>query len=378
MSAEKKHFIFIAVCCWLLVAPGVLCTGAAGATATVEITARVSLVAYNVTASGITTTDADIKWLTNGVADSTVRYGLTIGYEITPEHNAGKVTSHKITLKNLTANTVYHYMVVSSDQSGNTCESPDFNFTTAGAKSLIVDSGDGEGIFTIGNLVGMPALDFLVPPPALTVVSGNTIPLTAENLVVEPVVIVSGDKSATLSIDESTLVLDQYGQPVSSIDLTRIASKDVPAVPKGSLFVFTGYAYQIEPSGATFSPPVALTITTTPREWELISGQELSIQYYNPVSGLWEALSTTTDPATHSVTTMIAHASDYGLFTRPPSPGLSPATTTGTTKISPPGPVQGVMSGFDWRIVVQGFAIIMTILVVASAGLYLYRKQDRH
>ena len=124
--------------------------------------------------------------------------------------------------------------------------------------------------------------------------------------------------------------------------------------------------------------PIALTITTTPGEWELISGQELSIQYYNPVSGLWEALSTTTVPATHSVSTMIAHASDYGLFTRPPSPGHPAATTTGTTKVSPPGPVPGAMSGVDWCIVVQGFAIIMTILVVASAGLYLYRKQDGH
>ncbi|MEI7721872.1 MAG: hypothetical protein WCJ23_07825, partial [Verrucomicrobiota bacterium] len=60
MSAEKKHFIFIAVCCCLLVVPGVLCTGAEGATATVEITATVSLVAYDVNATGITGTTANI------------------------------------------------------------------------------------------------------------------------------------------------------------------------------------------------------------------------------------------------------------------------------------------------------------------------------
>ncbi len=160
-------------------------------------------------------------------------------------------------------------------------------------------------------------MDLLVSPPALTIVSGSPIPLTADNLVAEPVVIVSGDKSASLSIDTNTRLLDQYGQPLSSIDLTRIAAENVPAVPKGSVFAFTGYTYQIEPSGATFSPPIALKITMSPEEWVQVSGQELSIQYYNPVSGLWEALSTTTDPATHSVTTMIAHASDYGLFIRP-------------------------------------------------------------
>ena len=142
------------------------------------------------------------------------------------------------------------------------------------------------------------------------------------------------------------------------------------------MFVFTGYAYQIEPSGATFSPPIALKITTTPEEWKQISGQELLIQYYNPVSGLWEALSTTTDPLTHTVTTMIAHSSDYGLFIRPASPVSPSAMTTSTTKTPPPGPVQGAPGGFDRLIVVQGIALILTVVVIASIGLYFYRKQN--
>jgi len=378
MRAEKKHIFFIAFCCCLLVVPGVLCTYAGGVTATVEITGRMSLIAYNVTASGITTTDADIKWMTNGLANSTVYYGLTTGYG-SVENNPGQVISHKITLGSLSVNTMYHYMVVSSDHLGNTCASPDFNFTTQAAKSLIADTGGGGSVSTMGNLVGMPSVDFLVSPPVLTIASGSPIPLTEDNLVAEPVVIVSTDRSAALSIDESTLILDQYGQPLSSIDLTRIATKDVPALTKGSLFVFTGYAYQIEPSGATFSPPIALKITTTSEEWEQISGQELSIQYYNPVSGLWEALSTTTDPVTHTVTTMLAHASDYGLFIRSVSPAsLTAATTTATATIAPPGPVQGAPSGFNWVIIVQGLALIVAIVVAASIGLYFYRKQDGH
>src|SRR5208337_854697 len=150
-------------------------------------------------------------------------------------------------------------------------------------------------------------------------------PLTADNLVAEPVVIVSADRSASLSIDKDAQLLDREGNPLNSISLTRIATKDVPTVSEGSLFVFSGYAYQVEPSGARFSPPIALKITTTPEEWNLISGKDLSIQYYNPVSGLWEELPTTTDPATHAVTTMLAHASDYGLFINPISPRSPPA-----------------------------------------------------
>jgi hypothetical protein len=381
MSAEKKYFIFIAVCCCLLVAPGVLCTGAGGATATVEITATVSLIAYNITATNINSSAETITWMTNGETNSTVYYGSTIGYGMSG-NNSDWVISHTITLVDLSDAIIpYHYMVESYDSAGAYCTSPDFNFTTlvVGGKSLIVDSGGGGSVSTIGNLVGLPVVDLPMSPPALTVVSGSPIPMTPDNLVAEPVVIVSGDKSAALSIDESTRILDQNGQPLSSIDLTRIATTDVPAVPTGSMFVFTGYAYQIEPSGATFSPPITLTITTTPEEWELISGEELSIQYYNPSSGLWEALSTTTDPTTHSVTTMIAHASDYGLFIRPVSPASLPAaTTTATTTISPPGPVQGAISGFNWLLIVQGLVLITAIVVVASIGLYFYRKQDGH
>jgi hypothetical protein len=376
MSAEKKHYIFIAFCCCLLVAPGVLCTCAGGTSTTLEITARVPLIAYNITAIEITKTTANITWMTNGVTNSTVEYGA-------PDYTWAKndsdmVISHRITLEGLSGGQEYHYRVISYDSVGTNFTSADFTFTTPNSKSLVSNSGGGGGggFSTIGNLVGMPAVELLASPPALTIVSGDVIPLTADNLVAEPVVIVSSDRSAYLSIDTNTRLLDQYGQPLSNIDLTRIAIKDVPAVPKESLFEFAGYAYQIEPSGATFSPPIALKITITPEEWKQISGQELSIQYYNPVSGLWEALSTTTDPATYTVITMIGHASDYGLFIRPASPMSPSISTTEKTTLTLPGPVRGSLVGFNWLIVLQSLALIMIIIVVSSTGLYFYRKKN--
>lgn len=379
MSAEKKYSIFIAVCCCLLVAPGFLCTYAGGATATVEITARVSLAAYDVTATNIDTSSETITWMTNGLTNSTVEYGLNTDYGSIATIPDEWVTSHTITLEGLSGGTPYHYRVVSYDSAGMICVSPDFNFTTAAAKSLIGgSSGGGSSASSIGNIVGLPAVDLLVSPPTLTIISGSPIPLTTDNLVAEPVVVVSGDRSASLSIDTNTQLLDQNGQPLSSIDLTRIAADEVAAVPKGSVFAFTGYAYQIEPSGATFSPPIALQITMPPEEWEQVSGQELSIQYYNPVSGLWEALSTTTDPTTRTVNTMISHTSNYGLFIRKSSSASPQAMISTTTTVSPPDPVQGALRGFNWIIIVQGLAFITVIVVVASIGLYFYRKQNEN
>jgi hypothetical protein len=379
MSAEKKHSIFIAICCCLLVAPGVMCIYAEGAGATVEITARVLLAAYDVTATNIDTSSETITWMTNGLTNSTVEYGNTTSYGKNETKPYDSVLSHTITLVELSDIEPYHYRVVSWNSVGDNCTSPDFYFTTkTGGKSLISDSGSSRSISTIGNLVGMPVVDLPMSSPVLTIASGSPIPLTSDNLVAEPVVIVSGDRSASVSIDTNTQLLDQNGQPLSSIDLTRIAVDEVAAVPKGSVFAFTGYAYQIEPSGATFSSPIALQITMPPEEWEQVSGQELSIQYYNPVSGLWDALSTTTDPTTRTVTTMISHTSNYGLFIRKSSSASPQAMISTTTTVSAPDPVQGALRGFNWIIIVQGLALITAIVVAASIGLYFYRKQNKN
>jgi hypothetical protein len=375
MRAERKHLIFIAIFCSFIFAPGLMCIHASSDASTVEITGQVPLGAYNVVAIDITHTAANISWMTNCLTNSTVQYGLTTGYDQSA-NSSEMVFSHNIPLEGLSGGTMYHYRVVSYDSTGANCTSPDYSFITSASKSVIGSSGGGGSISSIGNIVGLPSVDLPMSAPELTIVSGDPIPMTADNLVAEPVVVVSGDKSASLSIDANTLLLDRDGQPVSSIDLTRIDSNEVPAVPKGSMFIFSGYAYQIEPTGATFSPPVALKITTTPGEWKQLAGQELSIQYYNPVSGLWEALSTTTDPATNSVTTIISHSSDYGLFVRPASP-VSPITTLpARTTVSPQGAMQGDLRGFDWIIVVQGLAFIMTIVVAASIGLLLCRKKN--
>jgi hypothetical protein len=76
------------------------------------------------------------------------------------------------------------------------------------------------------------------------------------------------------------------------------------------------------------------------------------------------------------VTTMISHTSNYGLFIRKSSSASPQVTISTTTTVSPPDPVQGALSGFNWIIIVQGLALITAIVVAASIGLYFYRKQN--
>lgn len=83
----------------------------------------------NVQASGITASAATITWTTDEASDSVVEYGLTTSYGSTAS-NATDVTSHSIPLSGLSANTLYHYRVKSTDVAGNTATSGDHTFQT--------------------------------------------------------------------------------------------------------------------------------------------------------------------------------------------------------------------------------------------------------
>ena len=82
-----------------------------------------------VNASSITSTSAIINWTTDENSSSVVEYGLTTSYGSTLSGPAG-VINHSVELSGLTATTLYHYRVISTDGSNNTSTSGDYTFTT--------------------------------------------------------------------------------------------------------------------------------------------------------------------------------------------------------------------------------------------------------
>ena len=86
----------------------------------------------NIQVTGITSSAATITWTTDEAADSVVEYGLTTSYGSTVS-NATNVTSHSIALSGLSANTLYHYRVKSTDTANNTATSADGTFQTSPA-----------------------------------------------------------------------------------------------------------------------------------------------------------------------------------------------------------------------------------------------------
>ncbi len=109
-----------------------------------------------VSASGVTSSTANIAWTTNEASDTVVEYGATTSYGNSTSLNSNMVTSHSATLTGLTASRLYHYRVKSSDASGNQAVSGDFTFTTTAGSG---GGGGGGGMQAVAwtNLVNVVA-----------------------------------------------------------------------------------------------------------------------------------------------------------------------------------------------------------------------------
>lgn len=84
----------------------------------------------DVSVVSLTTSSATINWTTEEVANGEIEYGTTPSYGSTTTFDPALSMNHSIILSGLTANTLYHYRIKSSDEVGNLATSPDNTFTT--------------------------------------------------------------------------------------------------------------------------------------------------------------------------------------------------------------------------------------------------------
>ena len=101
-----------------------------------------TIVITNVQAGSITANSAAISWTTNEAATSQVQYGTSTSYGSTTTLDSNLVTSHAQTLSGLTAGTLYHYRVVSTNANGTTY-SPDYTFTTLAPPAISAVAASG-------------------------------------------------------------------------------------------------------------------------------------------------------------------------------------------------------------------------------------------
>jgi hypothetical protein len=108
----------------------------------------------NVTAIDITTNSATITWDTDELSDSVVKYGTESGAYTLQEHNASNVMSHSIKLTELVADTIYYFVVNSTDLAGNSNESTEYNLITVTRLcGDVAPYPDCNGIVDMGDVI---------------------------------------------------------------------------------------------------------------------------------------------------------------------------------------------------------------------------------
>jgi hypothetical protein len=179
-----------------------------------------------VTAQNITATGVTIRWSTDQASSSQVEYGTTSAYSATTIINTALVTSHSVTLTNLTASTTYHFQVVSVDADNHVATSGDSSFTTLAAS----DS-----------------------PPVISGVTAGTLTSTGA------VITWTTDEAATSQVDFGLTA--QYGTS-SALNNTLVSSHSVTL---SNLTPSTTYHYQVNSADASANLTSAgdFTFTTT-------------------------------------------------------------------------------------------------------------------
>ncbi|MEI7740979.1 MAG: fibronectin type III domain-containing protein [bacterium] len=140
-------------------------------------------VIFNIRVPVIGFTNAEVAWDTNELANSYMEYGLTTAYELGTVGNGAYVFSRQIPIAGLTAGTLYHFRLHSTDPSGNSAVSGDNTFTTLAIADVIPPIISGV---TVTNITSTSAtINWATDEPANSTVNyGLTV--TYDGNVFEP------------------------------------------------------------------------------------------------------------------------------------------------------------------------------------------------
>ena len=373
MTREKKRFFFIVLFSCLLLPLGLLLSPAsAGSTGAALITAKISLTGFDIAATTVGQTLVTIIWKTNGNTNSTVEYGLTTGYGST-RTNPFMETNHTVTLGGLAPGTLYHWRVVSSDQDGNTFVSTDYVCQTLPTTPVGPETnsiGDGGGT-----------------APGEIIRSGIPMLVSEEGQILKTYIITTGGEAgftASLTVPLGTIIHGAPGEPINGISVKVLGPGEVPPVPDGAAYSFSGFSVQCLPDGATFSKPASLKFHLATDQWSSLlekadsSGGSLRVRFYDKVNLSWISVPTRVDPLDFAVIATITHCGTYGLFIDAiPTPSVTGSSTT-TAQIpagivlpaqTPTFPTEA--GSVNWAIL---FGALITI-VAAGIGYYFVAKK---
>jgi parallel beta-helix repeat protein len=241
------------------------------------------------------------------------------------------------------------------------------NETTPGLSELTgtpfggggASAGGGGGGGWVGasrkllNITGMVAT-----PSAIELGADGAIPVSCH--------LISTDSKLTLDIARGTKLLASGGMVLDTLSVAPQAS--LPPPPSDAAIIL---AYDFGTNGATFSPPITMTISYDPAAFpDGVAEKDLYIAYWN--GSEWVALDTTVDTLTRTATCQLSHFTTFALIgtitPAPPAEETPQAPQVEETPQAPPAeetpPAPAAVGWWIWVIVgvvVVGLAIFFAV-----------------
>jgi hypothetical protein len=147
----------------------------------------------------------------------------------------------------------------------------------------------------------------------------------AEGTITQATMLPSTDGLANVFLGLGIVARNSSGMPLPSISIRRIPAEELPTDPSGENLSFAGMAYELQPDGATFSPPIALSFTIPQEQW----GKDYVIQENDDATGTWQALPGSFNPETGIITVQVSHFCRFALFAQATETN-APETNTAT------------------------------------------------
>jgi hypothetical protein len=140
----------------------------------------------------------------------------------------------------------------------------------------------------------------------------------------------SADGVIELFVPDGTAFVDTQGNPVIAMDFS--INTNPPTFPGGSM---VDQAYDLEPEGATFYPPITLTWNYQSSNIPVgVDEDDLYIAYYSAASSEWIALESDVDAQENIISTSVSHLTTFALLA-PQTSLTPPAFEISSLRISP-------------------------------------------
>lgn len=191
-------------------------------------------------------------------------------------------------------------------------------------------SGDTTRVYLSVDIEAPPAARGgagVAAPPTIEVVAElfgveSIFLISEEGEILETIEATSEEGDFTLTIPDGTIALDEYGDPLESLEID--VDESPPDPPEDAHII--GLAYDLGPDGATFDPPITVEFTYDPDDLpeDLEDEADLVIAFYDEDIGEWVELVCVVDTVNNTITAEVEHFTTFVVIAPPPAPPVAP------------------------------------------------------